>query len=60
MACYGIHGDYIIVDCGCCDGTGHLYVIRDHLPPSKDTCEICGGTGVVKIPIDRIKVLGGL
>jgi DnaJ-class molecular chaperone len=58
MACYGIHGKHAIVDCPACNGIGHLMVLHSNFPPMKEDCKICDGRGIVRIPVESIKVMG--
>jgi hypothetical protein len=58
MACYGVYGSHVIIDCRGCEGLGYHTVLRGYSPPAREDCEVCGGKGIVRVPIDEIKILG--
>ena len=60
MACRGIKDNYAIIDCTACNGQGYITVLHDHLPPNRETCKVCEGTCVVRVPIIKIPVLNEL
>jgi hypothetical protein len=57
VACRGIHEDYAVLDCSYCNGKGNLWILKDNFPPRKETCKMCKGTCLIRIPLKNVPVL---
>jgi hypothetical protein len=62
MACLLINKDYAIIDCPTCRGSGSFFVIPtretgDQMPARQDTCGLCKGVGLVRVPLDDIPIV---